>query len=303
MINKKRTLPSKMVSTCRRFFEHRSSRIVRVTAVCALLASLCMPATVAKADLSITPWRVVFQGHDRSATVTLVNLTSRPNTYRMNWLVLKADKDGKYRLMPDEDKNDPHSFTKMVIFTPRQVTIEPHATQTIRLSLRRPADLPPGEYRAHLSMTRLAKEARGREEDDPNQKSVSIALDVNLSFSIPVIVRSGEDKDLKISLTDPKLAMGGTKEKPALVLNVNIHRDAGKFSTYGSLNVFWENEKGKEVQIGTMNNIALYPEVQDRPLNIKLTENPTSGKIRVAYVGKNESEGVLWAEKTFPIVK
>jgi P pilus assembly chaperone PapD len=267
-----------------------------------LLTGLLMPVREARADLTITPVRVVFQNRDRSATVELLNVTNRTNTYRMSWLLMKADKSGRYTLMPATDDKDPHSVANMVIFTPRQVTIEPHGYQIIRLSVRRPADLPFGEYRAHLAMTRLANQGP-RKPDIPPKKGQELSMNVNLSFSIPVIVRSGEDNDLKVALDSPWLAAGGGKGAPAPVLNIDLNRVAGKFSSYGVINVFWQPPNGQEKPIGSMSNVALYPELQQRHLAIPLTENPTGGKVRVVYEGKYESEGTTWDDKTFPIGK
>jgi P pilus assembly chaperone PapD len=134
---------------------------------------LLIPMETARADLTITPWRVVFGPRDRSAVVDLLNITDHTNTYRMGWMIMKATANGHYELVPatKESDKDPHSVENMIIFSPRQVTIEPHGEQTLRLSLRRPADLPPGEYRAHLSMTRLAKHETPKQ--DPNAKTVT----------------------------------------------------------------------------------------------------------------------------------
>src|SRR6185312_597542 len=103
---------------------------------------LSLSATEARADLTITPKRVVFLERGRSAEVTLLNITDHPNTYRFSWQMLKANSKGGYEPIPitkDNDK-DPFSVPNMVVFSPRQVTIEPHGYQTIRLSLRRPAN-------------------------------------------------------------------------------------------------------------------------------------------------------------------
>ncbi len=263
-----------------------------------LMLALLIPFGPASADLAITPIRIVFEGRDRSANISLLNVTNKTHTYRMRWLEMKMDTNGRYALT-DADQKNPHSVANMIIFTPRQVTIQPKAYQTIRLSLRRPADLPPGEYRAHLSFTRLA--ANGPEQAEKNPKGKSLSLNVNLSFSIPIIVRSGEDKDLKVSINNPKLSMGGSADKPTPVLNFDLKRDAGKFSSYGSIKIFWQPPEGAEQQIGLQNNIALYPEVQERHISVDLSTNPSGGKIRVQYVGKYESEGKVWDEKIFPL--
>ena len=253
----------------------------------------------AHADLTITPTRIVFEGRDRSAIVELINTTKRTNTYRLQWMVMKMGSSGRYELQK-EDETDPYSVSKMVLFTPRQVTIESNGHQTIRLSLRRPADLPPGEYRAHLAMVRLAKQ--GPERQDPNPKGVTMDLKVNLGFSIPVIVRSGEDKELKVSIINPKLSMTADTP-PSPRLKIDIHRDAGKFSTYGTVKVLWTPPQGSEKEIGGMGNVTLYPELKTRSIDIPLRESPTGGSLRIVYMGKAESDGVIWAEKTFPIGK
>jgi fimbrial chaperone protein len=261
-----------------------------------------LAAPEARADLTITPWRVVFGPRDRSATIQLLNTTDHENTYRMGWLILKAMPDGAYRMVPatDESKKDPHGVQNMVIFSPRQVTIEGHGEQVIRLSLRRPADLPPGEYRAHLSLTRMAKTETSVQ--DPNAKSMELALNVNLGFSVPVIVRQGQDKDLKISLSNPGLVPlknGGS------ALTIDINRVAGKFSSYGTVDVFWKPPGKSEKKIGTLTNMALYPELKTRHVNVPLTTSDSinGGSIHVVYEGKDESEGTTWAEHTFLIGK
>jgi fimbrial chaperone protein len=261
------------------------------------IMGLLLTTTDAQADLAITPWRVVFQTRDRSASVQLLNLTDHTNTYRMGWMIMKATAEGKYEMVMKVDNKDPHSVANMVFFSPRQVTIEPHGQQVIRLSLRRPADLPPGEYRAHMTMTRLTKQETPQQ--DSNAKGIELALNVNLGFSIPIIVRQGEDRDLKISLSNPELKIQGKQT----VLKLDINRDAGKFSSYGTIHIFWQMPKGKEQEVGTLTNIALYPELKTRHIAVPLTakENITTGKIRVVYEGKYESEGKTWAEKTFPV--
>ncbi len=277
------------------------TRMKNILAAFVLLAACVLAAHPAHADLTITPWRVVFGDRDRSATVQLINQTNRTNVYRLTWIQLKMNEHGRYEPMPvaKDDKN-PHSVANMVIFTPRQVTIEPHGQQTIRLSLRRPADLPFGEYRAHMALIRLAKQ--GPEHQDPNAKGISLELNVNLGFSVPIIVRSGEDKALKVSLDSPQLAMSEDKVKHP-ELRVNVDRVGGTFSTYGVMEAYWQAPGAKEEKIGSMDNVALYPEMNKRMVAIPLKENPTGGTMRVVYKGKYESEDKIWDEKSFPIGK
>lgn len=272
-----------------------------ILAFLALSALLLMPQPAqALGDLTITPWRIVLQARDRSAGIELLNTSNETHTYRMNWILLKATSHGTYEPVSyDKAKDkDPHSVPNMIVFSPRQVTIEPHGEQIVRLSLRRPADLPPGEYRAHLTFVRMA-DNRPPPAQDPNDKTMSLALNVNLGFSIPVIVRQGDDKSLKVTLTNPKLQLQGNSP----VLKLDITRLTGTFSTYGEVHAFWQSPRGGEKEIGMINNVALFPELKTRTIEIpiKTKDNIAGGTLRVVYTGKYESDGVIWDEKKFSV--
>jgi len=266
-----------------------------------ILTALTVPQSAqAVGNLTITPWRVVFGPRDRSASVELLNTSDTAGTYRIGWMITKATSEGKYEetMYHAEDDKDPNSVPHMVISSPRQVTIEPRGQQTIRLSLRRPANLPPGEYRAHITFIRMANPTLP-EIHDPNAKTMSMELKVNYGFSIPVIVRQGEDKDLKVALSNPQLALQGRNT----ILKVDLNRIAGKFSSYGEIHAYWKPPKGNETEIGAVKNVALYPELKTRNIVIPLhtQDSLMGGKIRIAYIGKGEADGVKWDEKTFPI--
>jgi fimbrial chaperone protein len=221
------------------------------------------------------------------------------NTYRVSWKFYKAMDTGGYAEIHPDPK-DPFTLDKMVIFSPRQVQISPNQHQLLRLLLRRPAELPPGEYRAHLTFTRLPHDRR--EETGKKVKGQQIDIKVNMSFSIPVIVRSGDD-ETRVKLSSPQFTTkknddGGTKP----ILKISLDRVTGKFSTYGSIKIFWERKGQKEQQIGLLNNVALFPEINHRSLDIPLDGvQVKGGSVRVVYQGAYESDGTIWDEKIFPV--
>ncbi len=253
-------------------------------------------------NLTITPWRVVFGARDRSAGVTLLNTSDHQATYRIGWMLTTATPSGKYdesKYNKEKDKN-PFSVPKMVIYSPRQVTIEPHGYQLIRLALRRPSNLPFGEYRAHITFVELAHHTPAKQ--DPNAKTVSMVLNANFGFSIPVIVRQGVDKNLKIKLMNPKLVSKGTYN----ALEIDVTRVAGTFSSYGVIDVYWTPPGGKEKKAGELGNVALYPEVKTRHIFVPLFQvrkRITGGKIRVVYAGKLDDAGKTWDQETFNVGK
>lgn len=254
----------------------------------------------AMGNLTITPWRIVFGARDRSASVTLLNTSDRPATYRIGWLLTKATADGKYDLSPYNPKKDknPFSVPNMIIYSPRQVTIEPHGYQLIRMELRRPSNLPFGEYRAHMTFIQLAHQSAPSR--DPHAKDVSMKLSVNFGFSIPVIVRQGVDNNLKIELMNPRLVARGKYS----ALEVDITRVAGTFSSYGTVNVYWTPPGSKEKKVGELTNVALYPELKTRHIYVPLIfthRRIVGGQIRVAYVGKLDAAGKVWDQKVFNV--
>ncbi len=269
-----------------------------------LLVVLLVPhlAAASAGSLTLTPWRVVFGARDRSASVTLLNTSNQQATYRIGWLMLKATDQGRYieeTYNREKDKN-PFDVPNMVIYSPRQVTIEPHGYQVIRMMLRRPSNLPFGEYRAHMSFIRIADSRPPA--NDPNAKNISMELSASFGFSIPVIVRQGEDPNLKVELMNPKLVAKGNYT----TLEVDLTRVAGTFSSYGAIKVYWTPPGGKEIKVGEMGNVALYPEVKTRHMYVPFiyVHKPVAGgKIRMVYVGELDAEGKTWDQEILNVGK
>lgn len=252
---------------------------------------------VGLANLTIMPLRVVFEDRDRSVDMTLANSSNTTQTYRLEWTYNRMNESGVYT--KSETPIHPGlDFKTAVVFSPRQVTLAPGARQSIRLSLRRPADLPEGEYRAHLNFVKLAG-SDGSITRSPAQ-GVTMKLGVNLSFSVPVIVRVGAyDAQAAISniqLLPPAAAGQGNQ------LTLDLNR-TGKNSTAGRILVFWAPPGGKEEQIGILNNINVFTETDKRKIGIGLTNTQpmNAGALRVVYEGMDKDRGQKWAETTLPI--
>lgn len=259
----------------------------------------------ALADVTVAPIRVAFKDRDRSAVVSLINLASYVNTYRIGWKFFKIDEKGGYTHL-DTDPNGPFSFEKMVVFSPKQVVINPNQHQLVRLSLRRPPNLPPGEYRGHLTFTRMTPDVTRRKQEfgeKEKPKGQVIGLDVQLTLSVPVIVRSGTGS-VKVALEEPEFAMQTSGGSSYPVLRMKLKRLEGIYSPYGNIRVYWKKPGATEEKlIGMLNNVHLYPEINQRDLSINILGNEQikGGTVRVHYFGKYEYEGTVWDEKIFPV--
>ena len=116
-----------------------------------LLVLLCVFTWLssAHAQLLLSPTRVVFEGNSRSMQIDVVNTTNQAATYRLIMVNRRMNQFGEF-LPVETPLPDERFVDSMVRFSPRQLTVEPGGNRVIRMSLRKPQNLAPGEYRSHL---------------------------------------------------------------------------------------------------------------------------------------------------------
>ena len=251
----------------------------------------------ASAQLLISPLRVVFEGRDRSATVIVTNQSNEAATYRLEWQEKLATPDGQYRELTEEDSTAQNAST-YVRFSPRQVTLAPGERQQVRLALRRPADLASGEYRSHLAFVVIDERERRAARQQNQGNGAAIQVFMNLGFAIPVMVRNGQGT--------ARVSLGGAEfnvdDLNRLGLKVQL-RQEGNFSAYGRMRIFWrQNPNSPETQIGLLQNVAVYPEVESRIATVLLDQQQVpAGIIRVVYEGADEYAGQTWIDQSFQI--
>lgn len=262
-----------------------------------VVLATCVIAGAASASVMISPIYVIFDGRTRSAEVTLLNTTNQTNVYRLSWTYNHQREDGSYEKLDAAPAGQPDPAT-FIRFSPRQVTIPPQGRQSVRLQLQRPADLPDGEYRIHLTFKQMPKDVPMADRT-PTQ-GVSVGLRVALGISMPVIVRQGE-YDARTTIADARfVAAGKDKNTKNPQLMVKIAR-TGKHGTYGRLRVFW-NDGSNEKQIGELNNFAVYADNPARVGYIPLTTNSIpSGKLRIVYEGDGPQRGKVFSEQVVNI--
>ena len=105
---------------------------------------LLMAAQTAWADLSLFPTRLVLEKNQRAAQVELMNSGTEPETYRIRLVNRRMGENGEFIAI--EAPGPGEQFADSLLrYSPRQVTIAPGTSQTVRLLLRKPADLAAGE--------------------------------------------------------------------------------------------------------------------------------------------------------------
>lgn len=263
----------------------------RLTALFLLALPLSLPAAVG--DLTVSPTRVIFEGRDRSTQINLINRGSETATYRIEFMQYRMDENGQ--LVEIQKPNELEKFAdKLVRFSPRQVEIQPNQSQTVRLLLRKPKDLPAGEYRSHMLFYAVPPEGAADIEKRAatDEEGFSIAITPIFRVSIPVIVRHGE-LAAEFDISDVSL---NTEEKP--MLSMRVERD-GNRSVYGDLNVHYKATPSADpVLLSHYKDFVLYTSSNTRAVDVDLHipdgMNLQGGEIQVDYSTSEEGmEGVL----------
>ncbi|WP_299804432.1 molecular chaperone [uncultured Shewanella sp.] len=263
----------------------------------ALVVSVCMlsPINFAQASLLVSPIRVAFEGRERAHEIVLINSSSEIKTYRLQWQEKLAVANGGYQELTAEQAKGYPSASKMLRFSPRQVTLKPNERQIVRLGLRRPKDLADGEYRSHLKLEALPPKRANKADGE-----MSINLDVLLSYSLPVIVRQGQANP-EVEITSKTLGFDPRNGKTQL--SVNLTR-TGQYSTAGNLIAYWQGEQQPEQVVARLNNVNIYPEVNATAKSMAwIVPNftPSSGVLRIVYEGQQEFNGQVFAEREFAV--
>lgn len=271
---------------------NKKRKTITGVAAMALAAAVFFSVPTAFADLMIMPIRTVFQGHDRMKGIMLVNAATTPATFRLAFYHLKQLPTGAYESL-DGPTTPGYDLSKMIVYSPRQVDLPPRGKQSVRLSLRRPGDLPDGEYRVHLKMSRIE-----RKEMKAPKEGATVGVAVNVGFSVPVMLRQGA-YDAQATIADPKFIPAEGKRGPRIRFYINR---TGKHSTLGRSDVFWTPVGGEERKIGTLNGLSIYPEVSRREADVTISEpSLAGGKIRIIYEGMEADKGKHFDEKTYSV--
>jgi hypothetical protein len=183
----------------------------------------------------------------------------------------------------------------MLVYSPRQVTLAPGTTQTVRVMVRRPASLAAGEYRSHLHFEKLPEPGAAASVESQGQQGIGITLNVLVGASIPVIVRDGET-GASVVLSDLALQRGADG-RPVLALRMER---SGNRSVYGDVVVSFTPAGGAEVEVARVGGLAVYTPNPMRRAALALS--PPDGKplahgtLRVSYRERLEAGGKLLAQ-------
>jgi len=261
------------------------------------LAGMFIPTSVS-ADLMLYPTRIILEKNQRASQLELINNGKDTVTYRISLVNYRMSETGDIATV-DSPGSGEQFADKMLRFSPRQVTLEPGASQTIRIMVRKPAGLPAGEYRSHLKIERLP-DPKGRSSIEMQKggggNDIGVVLTPLIGASIPVIVRNGETA-ATVKISNLELQKPGDDKTP--VLSMQMERN-GNRSVFGDLTVAFIPAGGSEQVIAQINGVAVYTPNPVRRVKIALQSETgqvlAHGKVRVTYRERPEADGKQPAE-------
>ncbi len=163
----------------------------RLAPLAAALSATFAVSAQAQGDLLVAPTRLVVSGGG-STQVVLSNIGSAPATYRITLEMRRMNTNGEVVDVPEAETNAREKLSLgLVTYAPRRITLQPNQPQSVRVSVRPPADLPDGEYRVHMSFRAIPAATPVTPADAAAATGVSIRLTPIYGITIPVIYRKG----------------------------------------------------------------------------------------------------------------
>lgn len=243
----------------------------------------------------VAPTRLVFDSRRRSAEVNLTNTGTAPGNYRVSLIHMEMDADGGMRELPPERVPGKLATEDLVRFAPRQVHLEPQESQAVRLQVRKPADLPDGEYKIFM----VFREEPDTPEPPPVNpadppKNISIQLTTLFGVAIPVLIRQGETA-ARAGLSGLALAPDGNQ------LTARLER-TGNQSVHGDLRATFLPRSGPARVLAEINGLTVFTPNPCRNVSLALDGGaPRGGRIRLTFSLPQEQGGTLLAEGTLDL--
>ena len=260
-----------------------------------------LPNTAVSPDVNLTPRRLVFGPRDRGVkNITVFNRTNGTATYTIVLTDRVMTPDGALvpaDEAPADEKSRLKSALSLIRYSPRQMTLGPMQSQTVRLQARPPSGKPSAEYRTHFSVTATPPPDTGIDIAAAASGTQSDALQVRITpvygIMIPIIVRTGE-LPVQTAISNVHLAQAQGRRAVGFTIN-----RSGDRSIYGGIDVFLLGS-GAPKKIGAIRGLGVYGEVDHRNVVIPLDPNaPAVGRgsrVKIVYTDDELSPGTVLAE-------
>jgi len=260
-------------------------------------------SSLVSAGLVLNPQRIVVLDRERTSSLELLNTSDEIARYQIYFEHKKMLEDGSIVDISESDEEHIRAGD-MIRYSPRRVDIKSKGSQTIRLAIRRPKNLPDGEYISHLALKQIPNKQAPIVNDINNdaslEKELSLKVQPILKIAIPVIVRKGE---LHASAALSDISNVHVNDASAYI-QFTLGRD-GNRSLYGDVEIY-ELDAGANpgARVGFAKGIALYDPTLFRLVRVQV--NPSilvpGKKLLLRFDEKGRYGGNNLVEQVFTVV-
>ena len=224
-------------------------------------------------EIFVSTKKIILADKNRSADLLLFNQSTSATSYRLSIVDMRMTENGLLERLPANTKTD-SSAKSLIRFAPQQVTLQPGATQSIRIAITPTPGLEPGEYRSHLQIEVVPTALPERLGDE---NVVSIRFNMVAAISLPVIYRAGKTL-ATAELTDVAVS--------ASAFSATLRR-TGNRSIRGDLSVYYEPGTGKKrTRIGFIRELVVYVPNSSRQIELPLTTPPLRNPGKGRYIAE-----------------
>ena len=238
-----------------------------------LLASMSLVPTLAQAGavLFIYPTLLIFEGDERSGTITVTNRGDETGTFEMSWTDMTMTPDGglvKY------EGEAPWSLQSYVRYSPRRVRLEPLESQVIRIAVRRGLDIPEGEYYSHFRVLTLNSEDPSADLSDAEEqdRGAVVTIAARSAVAIPIVWRNSQATS-SASIDSVRI------DQDTNQLSVDVRRH-GLLSVRGYLQVIETAPDGTRSFLAEPVPLVIYPSLDARTMAIELHDGVFAGNLK-----------------------
>ena len=244
----------------------------------------------------VAPQRIILENRHRTASITMVNPGDQPLQFRIELIHMDMDSQGRLKKV-DAPTPAQEELKKMLRYSPRRTVLGPGKSQTIRLMARRPAGIPDGEYRMHLSISPIAlppsPNKTGSAADEADETDFDI--DLLIGVTLPIFVRYGKlDAVVGVSRVEVVNAQ-------APFVNLDLTR-TGNRSVSVNVETYLVSENGrKEEKVGMVSGAAVYYPNKLRmvriPLSLPKNFKFSGRKLKVILKDNENKKGPILSTK------
>jgi fimbrial chaperone protein len=232
--------------------------------VAVLAASILTSFHAGAQQVMLSTGTVILDDRTRAGEVLVGNPTQSLSSFEIqDAFFVQNDAGNLTQVSPEGPANSAQPHLRV---GPRAFALGPGESQTVRIAARLPDDLPPGEYRMHLSVTNLSQSDAVPSDEGAlaEGQQMGAVIRFNVARGVRLLVRHGVTPE------------GGRIE------GVTAHQDGadtvlgfdlvrlGQTSFIGNWQVFARGADGREVRAWPSQGASLYPEVASRHFETRI---------------------------------